>query len=188
MSWADIVETLEGLDRPNDDVLATLAQHGVDLDRLWRRWSSGLDIPRLAAVTPIGLDVFEFAGPGDRSINAMVVMVRDELGDAEDIIAWTGSSRPPRRWLGRGVLLGAETAFKPRLQPELTVHPDLTAWFGASCTGVVVLDPVGAAPLLRRAAPLQASTRAHAHELRKITTVPPILIRVVATPALAEAA
>jgi hypothetical protein len=153
-----------------DDILCALAREGADLEHLHRRWLSGaVDIPRIGRVVPAGIGAFEFAEedtPGSRP--AMIMLVRDENGDPEDLCAWAGNGRPPRRWLGRGVLLGAESVFGPRLKPELVVHENLMAWFRATCTGVVVLDPVLAAPLLRRCEPLEAASPAHARELRRM--------------------
>ena len=59
------------------------------------------------------------------------------------------------------------------MREGLEVHPTPLEWLRAGCHGVVILDPAKAAPLLRRAAPLQASSVAHGRVLRKILDVKP---------------
>ena len=61
-------------------------------------------------------------------------------------------------WLGRVGLLGEEQLDGPRLGAPLQVHPDPLAWLRAGRDGVVIVDPVRAAPMLRDAGPLEVAS------------------------------
>jgi hypothetical protein len=76
-------------------------------------------------------------------------------------------------WCARGALLGEENLFAPRMTEGLLVHPSPMEWLRAGCNGVVVLDNAKAAPLLRRAEPLQASSMTHGRHLAQIMKVNP---------------
>jgi hypothetical protein len=164
----------------SDDVLRAMVREGVDLAALARRWQAGLlDIPRLSRVAYRGLSGFEFRDAAD--VNALLFAVRDEIGDAIDLAAWS-PPRPPALWCGRGALLGGENLFAPRMREALAVYKTPLGWLRGQGCGVVVLDKRKAAPLLRRAEPLQARSIEHGIELRRMLTQRPPCILIPAAP------
>ena len=169
---------------PSDDVKRWLATAGVDLAALAQRWQTRpLDIPRIERVIFDGRGGFEFARyrQGVLDAGAIIFIVRNHIGDAIDLAAW-GPPRPPALWMTRGALLGAENLFGFRMREALEVHPTPLQWLRAGCHGVVILDPAKAAPLLRRAEPLQVPSFADGRVLRKLLDVKPPRILVPASP------
>jgi hypothetical protein len=155
------------------DVLAGLLREGVDMGAIMRRVATGsLDPPRLDRVIYTGTG-FEFVEEGGRG--AMTFVVRDEIGDAIDLCAWS-PPRAPALWCARGALLGGENLFAPRIREGLEVCETPLQWLRGACRGVVVLDWVKAAPQLRRAQPLQAASVAHGLALRDRLTEGPLHI------------
>ena len=160
---------------PSDDVRRCLATAGVDLAALVRRWQTRpLDIPRIDRVIFDGRGGFEFARyrTGVPETGAMIFIVRDHIGDAIDLTAW-GPPRPLALWIARGSMLGSENLFGFRMREALEVHPTPLEWLRAGCQGVVVIEQQKSADLLRRAAPLQASSVAHGRVLRRSLEVRP---------------
>jgi hypothetical protein len=160
---------------PSDDGQRGLATAGVDLAALNRRWRHRpLNIPRIDRVIFDGRGGFEFARyrQGVRDAGAMIFIVRNHLGDAIDLAAW-GPPRPLALWIARGSMLGSENLFGFRMREALEVHPTPIEWLRAGCQGVVIIDPKKSAGLLRRAAPLQASSVAHGRVLRRSLEVRP---------------
>ena len=86
---------------------------------------------------------------------AYIAVAFDREAEPVDLVAWrqgfVGS------WLGRIGLLGEEQLDSPRFDEPLLVHPDTLSWLRAGRDGVVVVDPVRAAPLLRDAGPLEVA-------------------------------
>jgi hypothetical protein len=158
-----------------DDVLRGLVGLGVDLRRLLDRWRGDpLLIPRLDRVVHLDRPGFEFSDyrPDEEHVGAMVFIVRNHIGDPIDLAAWS-PPRPVALWCSRGAMLGAESLFASRMRDELAVFRDPLGWLRNLCRGVVVLDSIKAAPLLRRAEPLAAEDVAHGRELRKMLEVRP---------------
>ena len=186
MSPADIIAEHTECTLPTDELLSALARDGVDLAALVRRWEAGLDIPRLDRVVYMD-GVFEFAAyVPDRAdhAGALIFVVRDHIGDAVDLAAWS-PPRAPALWLASGSMLGAENVFAPRMRDALPVHAGPLEWLRDSCRGVVVVDETKAADLLRRAEPLQAASVEHGRQLRHMLEVKPPRILV---PSAREAA
>jgi hypothetical protein len=103
----------------------------------------------------------------------MIFVVRDHIGDPIDLAAWNGGLGTPALWCSRGSMLGAENLFGFRICETLEIHPTPLEWLRAACRGVVIIDPQKSADLLRRAAPLQASSVAHGRALRRMLEMPP---------------
>jgi hypothetical protein len=184
-SFSEIIAEHRLCALPSDDVKRRLATDGVDLAALARRWQTRpLDIPRIERVIFDGRGGFEFARyrQGVRDAGAMIFIVRNHIGDVIDLAAW-GPPRPLALWIARSSMLGSENLFGFRMREALEVHPTPFEWLLAGCQGVVILDPAKAAPLLRRAEPLQASSFAHGRNLKKLLDVKPPRILV---PASAE--
>jgi hypothetical protein len=176
----DILAEYQQCDHLSGEVLWALLRYKVDVKEIWKRVRNGLaDHPRQARVVYLPGNGFEIVSyRGDKpDIGAMIFLVRDEFGDAIDLAAWS----PPRRpalWCARGALLGAENLFGFRIREAIEVHQSPLEWLRGGCTGVVVLDAVKAAPLLRRAEPLQVATGAQGRILRRMLEVkrPRILV------------
>jgi hypothetical protein len=159
------------------DVLGALLRHGVDLEAICRRVKNGtlVDPPRQAPVSYTSDTEFEFSTYrlGLPASMALIFMVRDHIGNAIDLAAWSGGEQKPALWCAHGSMLGAENLFRPRMTHGLLVHPSPMEWLRAACNGIVVIDEAKAAHLLRRAGPLQASSIAHGRHLAQITKVNP---------------
>jgi hypothetical protein len=158
-------------------VLEGLLREGVDVEAICRRVENSTlaDPPREAQVVYTSDNGFEFLAsrPEMAATAALIFLVRDHIGDALDLAAWNLGRRRPALWCGRGSMLGCENLFRPRMTEGLLVHPSPLEWLRAACNGVVILDEVKAAPLLRLAEPLQAASVAHGQYLRRILSVPP---------------
>ena len=115
---------------------------------------------------------FEFARHrgSDDMVSALVVPARGQYGEFVDLVAW----RPPDSlgsWLGHVGLLGEDQVLGPRFGP-LAVHANVLDWLRADRVGVVVVDMIRAAPLLRDASKLLVATVEHGQVLRKALTLP----------------
>jgi hypothetical protein len=155
------------------DVLAALIRKGVNVTAIHRRVQQGaLDGLRLDRVIYVDDRHFEFPQhhSGDDA-GAMTFICRDHLGDPIDIAAWSPHVPILASWLGRAALLGEQNLFTPRMSDGLRVYPTPLEWLQHACCGVVVIEPTKAAPLLRRAEPLQAASIEHGRELRRMLEV-----------------
>jgi hypothetical protein len=173
---SDIFTEHQKCNHLSGEVLAALLRHKVDVKAIWRRVRNGLaDHPKQAHVFYVSENSFEFAAykPGVPSSLAIIFMVRNHVGDPIDLAAWNGGKRRPALWCTAGALLGGENLFRPRMTEGLVVNPSPMEWLRAACNGVVLIDEVKAAPLLRRAEPLEASSIAHGRHLAQITKVKP---------------
>jgi hypothetical protein len=129
---------------------------------IWKR--NPIATPRWAKVKFDDNGGFNFDKPD--SINAIVFVALDEFGDVVDLVAWSHAAGKLATYEGLAGMVGAEKLFRPRMKEALICHFDPLAWLCSTCDGVLVVDVKQAAPLLRRAEPLEVSTPARARELR----------------------
>jgi hypothetical protein len=160
---------------PTLEIIQAMIGEGVDMDAICRRVEFGdLDPPRLDRVvyTENGFEFAEYR-PDDEHVGALVFVVRNHIGDPIDLAAWS-PPRPPALWHSRGCMLGEDGIFGPRMTATaaLLVHASPLEWLRAACRGVVIIDPVKAASLLRRAEPLQVASIRQGLELRDWLEVP----------------
>ncbi len=100
------------------------------------------------------------------------------LFNYNSLVAFHGGPAPfVGSWLGRAGLLGAENLWRAR--DILVVHADPMSWLRAGRDGVVVVDPVRAAPMLRDAGTMEVGSQAERRGLADMLTVklPRILVR-----------
>ena len=120
--------------------------------------------------------VFDFADEADgQSVDAMVFVVRDELGDPIDIVVWEPKLNRMASWWGNAPLLGMDELFAPRLDAEraLRIHETPLQWLLAGRQGVVIVDPRRAAQCLRDAEPLKTHSTAFGRRILALTTPRP---------------
>ena len=175
---AQILEEFEAcapLGEPFYEGVAAAVGSDAGLDRL-------TGVVRIARVVFLDGGGFEFSDdkPDAPSKGALIFLVRNRFGHAIDLAAWPGSGAPTL-WHSRGCLLGEDGMFwRPRLNPSgaLIVHPTAGRWLHAGGRGCVIIDPLKAAPLLRRAGLLEAASTEHALELRDMLELrrPSILV------------
>jgi hypothetical protein len=112
---------------------------------------------------------FEFARymEGDEEHErAYTIIARDVLGEPIDIVAWQPASGRLATWLNRASILGEDQLNAPRLAEGLPVFETTLQWLQQRRLGVVVIDANRAAPKLREAAPLLATSYEHGMALR----------------------
>jgi hypothetical protein len=97
---------------------------------------------------------------------AYTVIARNGTGDPIDIIAWQPVSGRLATWLNRASILGEDQLNAPRLVEGLPVYETPLQWLQQRRLGVVVIEAKRAAPKLREAAPLLATTYEHGMALR----------------------
>ena len=105
--------------------------------------------------------------------SALTFVCWDAFGDPQDICAWQPATGKIATWFGRAALLGEDNLNAPQLEGGLQVHPDALDWFRAKRSGVVILDRQRAAPMLRDAGTLIASSPEHGRKLQELLRVPP---------------
>lgn len=104
---------------------------------------------------------FDFADEvdDDRQIETVLIfLARDEYGEVVDLIAWAPASSRVGAWFGCAPALGLEALSLPRIDHNgaLPVFFDPWRWLAAGRDGLVLIDPIKAAPILRDAGPLLA--------------------------------
>ncbi len=112
--------------------------------------------------------------------DALVALAFDRDGHATDLVAWrTGPEPFVTSWLGQVGLLGEENLDGARFGEPLTVHANVMAWLRSNREGVVVIDPVRAGPLLRRAGEMVVDSHHERNRLNAIMRVdlPKIIVR-----------
>jgi hypothetical protein len=126
---------------------------------------------------------FEFArySKGEKADSACTFVVRDSLGFPLDIVAWQATTGRVATWLGRASMIGEDQLFAPRLTEGLPVFETPLGWFQERRAGVVVLNKARAAPRLRDAGPLLASSFEHGKKLNEMLRLPPPRILVPAS-------
>jgi hypothetical protein len=125
--------------------------------------------------------LFDFAAVGEEgAISALIFLAYDERGEPADLVAWVPEQKLIGAWFGAVALLGAENLWAPRLTREgaLDVFESPFEWLCSGRTGVVIVNPPRAAPLLRIAEPLAAESVEHGRRLDKLLTArkPRILV------------
>jgi hypothetical protein len=137
---------------------------GVSVDALCEP-----ELPACAAIVLNADRTFDFGeeASGEQATEAMLFLARDEEGDPADIVAWEPRSKRLAAWSGAVALLGAENLLGPRLDPHnaLEVFASPIDWLIAERLGVVIVDPTGAAPILRAAEPLKVHSTAFGKRL-----------------------
>ncbi len=125
------------------------------------RFGGGFCIARDRIVPHAAARRFEFqrhdavAGEG---VSALIVLAHGEDGDPVDLVAFHGGPVPfAGSWLGRAGLLGAENLWRAR--DALAVHAAGLDWLRAGRDGVVMIDPVRAAPMLRDAGMMEVGSQ-----------------------------
>ena len=154
--------------------LDSLAAVGVPVLALaGDRFSGGFCITRDRIIPHVAARRFELqrhdetAGEG---VSALVVLALDEDGHPADLVAFHGGAVPfVGSWLGRIGVLGADSLWRAR--DVLTVHATPLDWLRAGRDGVVVVDPVRAAPMLRNAGTMEVGTHAERRRLSDMLTV-----------------
>ncbi len=145
------------------------------------RFGGGFCIARDRIVPHAAARRFEFgrhdavAGEG---VSALIALALGEDGGPVDLVAFHGGPAPfVGSWLGRAGLLGAENLWRAR--DTLAVHATGLDWLRASRDGVVVVDPMRAAPMLRDAGTMEVGSQAERRRLADMLTtrLPRILVR-----------
>ena len=127
--------------------------------------------------SPRRFEFARYARPEHATEPAYIVLAFDRDGDPVDLVAWhqgfIGS------WLGGVGLLGEEQLDGPRFGAPLIVHPDPLAWLRAGREGVVIVDPVRAASMLRDAGPLEVASFGERKSLLDLMRVklPEVVVR-----------
>jgi hypothetical protein len=140
------------------------------------------ELPPCAEVVFFDGHFFDFADEALRgqSSESMLFLARDDLGDPCDIVAWEPRTQRLAAWWGAPPLLGMEHLLGPRLDPHgaLKVFTDPAEWLLNERNGVVIVNPAAAAPLLRAAEPLEASSAAFGRRLAELINpkLPRILV------------
>lgn len=147
---------------------------------------SPIHCARVAAAC--GRFVFDPARAERDGVTAYLFLALDRCGDPVDLVAW----RPgPAGFLasrfGRVAMLGEELIGAPAAHTPLAVFPDALSWLRADRQGVVVVDSIQAAPLLREVGHLAVADARHADRLRRDLTITAPRIEV-AAPSLTRAA
>jgi hypothetical protein len=130
------------------------------------------ELPACEDVVLIDGHFFDFADEahGGQSSESMLFLARDDLGDPRDIVAWEPRAKRVAGWWGTLPLLGMEQLLAPRLDRHgaLRVFADPLEWLLHERNGVVIVNPVAAAPLLRAAEPLEANPAAFGRRLAEL--------------------
>jgi hypothetical protein len=145
---------------PTPDVIKYLRNQGITIDALCEP-----ELPAFAEVVfHADLPFFDFIADvgDDGAVQALIFLARDELGLPLDLIAWSAKQNKLAAWDGNAAMLGTESVFGPRLDPEraLPVHQTPLEWLVQGRHGVVIVNPLRAAPILLRGEPLKVPTRA----------------------------
>ena len=148
---------------------------GISPLNLFQTWVGWSDYVRLDDVVFLPRGGFEFSRykldyPAEP---ALTFVCWDTLGDAHDICAWQPATSKIATWFGRAALLGEDNLDAPQVDGGLQVHPSALDWFRAKRYGVVILNRQRAAPMLRHAGTLLASSPEHGRKLQELLRVPP---------------
>jgi hypothetical protein len=150
--------------------LKRLKQLGVSVDALCEP-----ELPAQARVVMHG-DTFEFAtdDPGERAVEALVFLARQDEGEPADLVAWSPKSDRLASWWGIP-MLGMECLGEPRIDPDgaLAVFTDPLKWLIGERNGLLVVNFANAAHLLRAAAPLRASSAKEVNRVRNLIAAAP---------------
>ena len=154
---------------------------GVDIVSLVQGFDgSGLAIQRdRVVVHPAGrrFEFSRFSRGAFLDVSAFILVALDREGEIVDLVAFRGGENSfAGSWLGRTGMLGEEQL--DRARDELRVHGDVLSWLRAGRQGVVVVDPVRAAPMLRDAGSMVVGSWEEKRRLADMLSVklPPIAV------------
>ena len=154
---------------------------GVDVMSLVQSYDgSGLAIQRdRVVVHPAGrrFEFSRFSRGAFLDTSAFILVALDREGEFADLVAFRGGENSfAGSWLGRIGLLGEEQI--DRACDELRVHGDVMSWLRSGREGVVVIDPVRAAPMLRDAGSMVVGSWEEKRRLADMLSVklPPIAV------------
>ena len=154
---------------------------GVDVMSLVQSFDgSGLAIQRdRVVVHPVGrrFEFSRFSRGAFLDISAFILVALNPEGEFTDLVAFRGGENGfAASWLGRIGMLGEEQL--DRARDELRVHGNVTSWLRAGREGVVVIDPVRAAPMLRDAGSMVVESWEEKRRLADMLSVklPPIAV------------
>ncbi|QDM32653.1 hypothetical protein FNL55_15820 [Tardiphaga sp. vice352] len=152
---------------------------GVPPINLVKTWAGYSDLVLHDDVIFLDNGCFEFGRYRQGKAQQALTFVAWSLdGYADDVIAWQATTDRIAPWLGHACMLGEDNLTGPCLEGGLVVHSTPLEWFRDKRAGVVVLDPVRSAPLLRDAGTLLAGSLDAAKKLKKLLAVelPNILV------------
>jgi len=177
MSPADIAAEHNRGRVPHQAAIDWFARQGVTAlgGLATKMWTGAFDFVLIDDVVFLDGGAFEFARHTDKAEPepACTILARDMCGDAYDVVAWAANANRIARWLGRASLLGEDELYAPRLLDGLPVHAGPLEWLQARRRGVVILNKLRAAPLLRDAGPLLVPSAEHGRVLHKMLQTPP---------------
>ena len=75
-----------------------------------------------------------------RTVNAVIIPARDELGVPCDLVAWNLKTGALGTWRGSTAILGEFNLLWRLGEKGLRVYPTVLAWLIAECDGLVILD------------------------------------------------
>ena len=174
MTGPAIVAEWDACGRLRQADLDSLMAAGVDVLALaGDRFGRGLCVVRDRIVPHARARRFELqrhdevAGEG---VSALIALALDGDGVPLDLVAFHGGAVPfIGSWLGRVGLLGEDNLWRAR--DALTVHATALDWLRAGRDGVVVVDPVRAAPMLRDAGLMEVGSQAERRRLLDLMAV-----------------
>jgi len=183
LSPADIIAEHRLGRTPHQAAIDWLGARGVPPMALARSYAGEFTFVNLDDVVFLDGGAFEFGRYCDKAEPepALTILARDVCGDACDIVAWAANANRIATWLGRAALLGEDELWRPRLSDGLAVHAGMLPWLQAHRCGVVILDKLRAAPLLRETGTLMVSSMEQGRTLRKMLELPPPCILVPAS-------
>jgi hypothetical protein len=131
------------------------------------------ELPASADVVFFDDNFFDFGDEahGGQLSEAMLLLARDELDDACDIVAWESKTGRLALLLGRVSMLGQDSLYRCRLGEPLIVHETPLEWLQAGRDGVFVIDPQRASPLLRMVEPLVVKSPDFCRRLQAALTI-----------------
>jgi hypothetical protein len=158
---------------PKPDVIRYLRDQGVSVDA-----NCEPELPAFSEVTFNSGHTFEFTEEGGDG--ALIFLARDPDGEPLDMVAWSAKRGKLAAWYGRAPVLGLDGLYAPRLNPEnaVPVHETPLQWLFNERYGLVIVHPRRAAPILRAAEPLAASSAAFGLRLRNLLALAPSRIYV----------
>jgi hypothetical protein len=149
----DILETFARLKIPTQAQLDELRRQGVVPRAMIYNWADEPVALRRGYVEFLPGNRFAFEDESVSGVvhDALIVVARDQTGDADDLVAFDLNGRFGS-WLGVPVL-GLENAHAPRLSDALQVHRTPIDWLANYRRGAVILDHNRARHFLENAGP-----------------------------------
>jgi hypothetical protein len=153
----DILETFQLLKTITQFQIDGLRRQGIPARAIIFDWCDEPVAIKRAFVEwlPNGRFAFEGESVSGVVVDGLIVVARDQTGDADDLVAFDLNGRFGS-WLGVPVL-GLENAHAPRLSDALPVFPNPIGWIANYRRGVVVVDHNRARHYLENAGPFVVS-------------------------------